>query len=95
MFKVLAKIAYAALILIEGLIAIRFVIILINANPNNSLISLALNISEIFVKPFYGVVNDTWKFSGITFDLTCLVSLMFYMIMAFICLELIKAFSQN
>jgi len=56
---------------------------------------MALRVSEIFVRPFYGVTTDTIKFSGITFDLTCLVSLLFYMILGFICLELIKAFSEN
>ncbi len=95
MFRVLAKLGYMALVLIEGLVSIRFVIILINANPQNSLIAMALRVSEIFVRPFYGVTTDTIKFSGITFDLTCLVSLLFYMILGFICLELIKAFSEN
>ncbi len=95
MFKLLARIAYTILTLIEALVAIRFVLLLIKANPNNELVALVLKYSEYFVKPFYGITNDVLNVGGIVFDLTSIIALVFYMVLAFVAIELVRAFSHN
>lgn len=95
MFKLLARIAYTILTLIEALVAIRFLLLLIKANKSNELVAFVMKNSEYFVKPFYGITTDVLNIGGILFDLTSIVALVFYMVLAFVATELLRAFSHN
>lgn len=94
MFRVIAKIIYTILLIIESLIAIRFVLHLINASADTGFAGFIYRTSDIFVNPFRGLAPDTILFQGITIDTLALVGLLIYMIMAFIAVELIKTFSN-
>lgn len=96
MFRLLARIAYTIIVLIQGIIAIRFVARLFNLNSSNELVKWVIETSEIFVSPFYGVLDQsTLVVNGFTLDLNALVAGFFFLIAGFICIEIVKAFSAN
>lgn len=95
MFRLLARILYVGLLFIEALVAGRFILLLINASMENSLVAKALEWSNYLVSPFRGIVDDSLVLGNLRFDLTSIVALVFYMILAFVAMEMIKAFSAD
>jgi hypothetical protein len=95
MFRLLARLIYTLLLLVEALVAARFILLLINANTDNSLVAQAMKYSNYLVSPFKGIVDDTLALGNLQFDLTSIVALVFYMILAFVAMEMIKAFSAD
>jgi hypothetical protein len=95
MFKLIAKIFYLATLAVETLVAIRFVAKLIKASEANSLVSWVYSQSEMFIQPFSGITSDTLVVAGLEIELTTVVALIFYMIIAFVLTELIKTFSHE
>lgn len=84
---------YTILLLIESIILIRFILKFIGAPSYNILANLTYKYSDIFLKPVSGITGAGFYFSGYFVDTVALVGLFFYMILAFITIELIKAFS--
>lgn len=95
MFRLVARLLYTILLVIESLIAMRFIIKLINANSDNKFVALVLEHSERFVKPFEGIVSNSLSLGNLSIDLNSIVALVFYMIFAFVAIEMIKAFSNS
>jgi len=94
MFRFLAKVFYACLVLIETLVAIRFVFKLIGANAQNTIVSRVYELSSVFVAPFQGIVTGDWKFGRYFVDVDALVSLVIYMLIAFVTIEIINIFTH-
>lgn len=94
MFKLIAKIIYTLLVLIETLIAIRFVLKLIEASSGIKLVDLVYTYSDFFLGFLYGIVPSETIWFGFNIDLLALLGLGFYMILAFVAIELIRAFSN-
>lgn len=92
-FRVVSKILYTILLIIETLISIRFIFKLIGADPNNGVVKGIYEISGIFVDPFKGIVSGNWYIGDFYIDVDAIIALIVYMIMAFIVVELIKVFS--
>jgi hypothetical protein len=62
--------------IIQALIAIRIVLLLIDANQANGLVSFIYNLSSFFVGPFEGVLNTNAVAAGASvFDIAALVAL--------------------
>lgn len=95
MIRLLLKLLYTAIIFVEALIGIRFILLLINANKGNSLVNWVYEYSTPFVKPFYGITSSSWELFGVELDLNSLVALAFYMVVGYVVIELIKAFSRD
>ncbi|MCK9368450.1 hypothetical protein M0R04_00520 [Candidatus Dojkabacteria bacterium] len=96
MFKIIAKIGYTVLVLIEATIISRIVILVLNANTSNKIIGYILSISSQLISPFKGILNSEFlQIGGVSLELTSVVALFFYMILAFIAIEIIKAFSNS
>ncbi len=93
MVRLIAQILYSLDLLIESLISIRFVFKLFNANPVNSIVHWVYNASDIFIRPFVGIVNADWHIGSFFIDVNALVALVVYMIIAFVLIEVIKAFT--
>lgn len=93
MFKVLSKILYTILLIIETVIAIRVVFKFINAEAANQLVGFVYSLSENFVKPFGGIITNNIKLGKFTIDTTAILALIVYMVIAFILVEMIKVFS--
>ncbi len=62
--------------LIQVVIAARFVLLLLDAREANGLVSGILNISQLFVAPFDGILRtDSLHAAGSVFDITAVVAL--------------------
>lgn len=95
MLSLIFKILYAADLLIEASIVMRMILTLVKANATNTYVKWIYDISTMFVTPFEGIIAKSIKINNFTFDLTPLMALVFYIVIAFVLSELIKAFSRQ
>jgi hypothetical protein len=95
MLSLLFKILYAADLLIEGSIVMRIILTLVKAKSTNTFVKWIQDMSEIFITPFNGIVADFLKIDNFQIELAPIVALVFYIIIAFILSELVKAFSHQ
>jgi len=95
MLKLIIRLAYFGVIFIEGLIITRIVLLVLNANLENKFANWVFNTSTIYVKPFEGIVTSSLQINNFTLELTPLVALLFYIIIAFVLSELLKSFSRE
>lgn len=95
MIKLILRLAYIALTFIEGLIVANIVLVIANANRNNSIVSWIINTSEIFIAPFEGVLTSDIKINDFVISVTPFVALVFFLIAGFILSELLKSFSRD
>ena len=71
--------------IIQGLIAIRIVLLLVDANQANGLVTFIYNLSAFFVGPFEGVLNtDAVRAGASIFDIAALVALVGWTILEFL-----------
>jgi uncharacterized protein YggT (Ycf19 family) len=94
-FRVIAKILYSVLLIIETIISIRFVFMLVGANENNPFVSLVYDVSSIFVDPFQNIFDVNWSLGRFYIDVDAIVALVIYMLAAFIAIEINKVFSTT
>lgn len=94
-FRVIAKIIYSILLIIETLISIRFVFKLVGASKSSSIVNAIYWASSIFVKPFVGIINVDLHIGRFFIDLDAVLALIIYMIAAFVVVELIKVFAPR
>lgn len=71
------RIMWSALVLLEILLAFRFVLRLIGANPNSGFAMLLYGISGVFVGPFNGLVG-TPTTGGAPLEVTTLIAMAVY-----------------
>lgn len=95
MLSLLFKLLYACDLFVEASIVMRVVLSILNANQSNTFVNWVYDISSIFIQPFEGVISNSIQIDNFTFELTPLVALVFYIILAFVLSELIKAFSHR
>lgn len=96
MIKFVARIAYTVLSIIQALIIFRIMIILFSLNTSNSIISWIYNQSSIFVSPFKGILeNEFLTIVNFKLELTSIVALFVYLIIGFVIIEIIKAFTME
>jgi len=74
-----AELTRRVMVLIFGLIQIviglRFLMLLLDAREANGLVSGVLNVSQLFVAPFQGILGkDALHSAGSTFDVTAIVA---------------------
>jgi hypothetical protein len=82
--------------LIQLVIALRFVLLLLDAREANGLVSGILNISQVFVAPFDGILRtDNLHAAGSIFDLTAIVALVGWTIIEMVVLWAIGIFRRE
>jgi hypothetical protein len=92
-----AEIARRATVLVFGLIQIvigaRIVLLLLDAREANGLVSAVLNVSQVFVAPFEGMLRtDALHSAGSTLDVTAVVALVGWTVLELIVLWVIGMF---
>ena len=92
-----AELARRIVVLIFGLIQIvigaRIVLLLLDAREANALVSAILNISQVFVAPFEGILRtDSLNASGSVLDVTAIVAFVGWTILELIVLWIIGIF---
>lgn len=82
--------------LIQLVIVLRFVLLLLNAREANDLVAGILNVSQVFVAPFEGILRtDALKSAGSVFDITAIVALVGWTILELVVLWAIGIFRRE
>jgi len=95
-----AELARRIVVLVFGLIQIvigaRIVLLLLDAREANGLVSGILNVSQVFVAPFEGILRtDSLNAAGSVLDITAIVALVGWTILELIVLWVIGIFSRR
>jgi hypothetical protein len=88
------RIVWFVISLIVALIALRFVLLALGANPQNAFASFVYGLSGIFVAPFIGLFGVEPTFGTSYYESASLVAIAVYLLVGWIIsklLELIKA----
>jgi hypothetical protein len=82
--------------LIQVVIALRILLLLVNARTGNALVSAILDISQIFVAPFEGILRtDALKASGSVLDVTAIVALIGWTVLELIVIWAVNVFRRE
>jgi hypothetical protein len=82
--------------LIQIVIAARFVLLLLDAREANGLVSGILNVSQLFVAPFEGILRtDSLHAAGSVFDITAIVALVGWTILELIVIWAVGIFRRE
>ena len=90
------RIAVLVFGLIQIVIGARIVLLLLDAREANGLVSAILNISQVFVAPFEGMLRtDALHSAGSTLDVTAVVALVGWTVLELIVLWVIGIFARR
>jgi hypothetical protein len=67
---------------VEALLAMRFVLLLLGANPDSPFVSLIYGLSNPFVLPFVGIFGEP-RFAGSVIEWSSLVGIVVYLLVAY------------
>jgi len=82
--------------LIQLLIGARIVLLLLDAREGNGLVSGILNLSQLFVAPFEGILrSDALHAGGSTLDIAAIVAILGWTIVEFIVIKGLAVFSRE
>ena len=86
---VLARIIYFVFGVIIAFIVLRFIFLLLGANADNTFVSFIYSVSGAFVAPFYGIFNITPKMGASVFDISSIVAIVVYALIAWALVSLV------
>jgi uncharacterized membrane protein len=75
--------------IIIGLIGLRVVLRLIVANPANTFADFIYDVTNIFLGPFFGLTNTPTTTDGIALEISSLIAMVVYALVAYIIVKLI------
>jgi hypothetical protein len=82
--------------LIQFVIGARFVLLLLDAREANGLVSAILNISQVFVAPFAGILRtDSLHASGSVLDITAIVALIGWTVLEVVVIAAVRIFRRE
>lgn len=77
--------------IISAILALRFVLALLGANPNNAFANFIYSISRPFIAPFFGLFSYDSTYTGVgRFELFTLVAIAVYLLLAWLLSKLIN-----
>ena len=82
--------------LIQLVIGLRFLLLLVDAREANGLVSAVLNIGQVFIAPFDGILRtDALHAAGSVFDLTAVVAFIGWTILELVVLWAVGIFRRD
>ena len=94
--ELVRRIAVLLFGLIQLVIGLRIVLLLLDAREANSLVSGILNVSQVFVAPFAGILGtDSLHAAGSVFDVTAIVALVGWTILELVVLWAVGIFRRE
>lgn len=75
--------------IIMGLIALRFLLRLLGANPNNGFADFIYTVSYPFVAPFFGLFNYTANLANGRFEFESLIAILVYAFVAWLLAKIV------
>lgn len=79
---ILARVVYFIFGVIIAFIALRFVLLLLGANEGNAFVDFVYAVSGVFVAPFYGIFGNTPQFGRSVLDISSIVAMAVYALVA-------------
>lgn len=94
--EVARRVIYFLFGLIQVVIALRILLLLVNARQANAIVSAILDISQLFVAPFEGILRtNALKASGSILDVTAIVALVGWTVLELIVIWAINVFRRE
>ncbi len=90
--NMVARVIYTISAVITSLLALRFLLSLLGANPANSFANLIYSLSRPLVAPFFGLFNYNAQLGIARFEFETLIALIVYGLLAWI---LVRIFSGS
>jgi hypothetical protein len=82
--------------IIQLLIVLRIVLLLLDARTGNDLVRFILDLSQVFVAPFIGILNtDALKAGGSVFDVAALLALIGWTVLELVALWIVNVFRRE
>jgi hypothetical protein len=90
------RIAVFAFGLVQGVIVLRIVLLLMNARETNGLVSGILNLSQVFVAPFDGILHtNALTAGGSILDMAAIVALIGWTIVELLVVAAVGIFRRE
>ncbi|HET7676619.1 MAG TPA: hypothetical protein VFK38_02090 [Candidatus Limnocylindrales bacterium] len=81
---------------IQALIVLRILLLLLNAREGNALVAFILDLSQIFVAPFEGILRtNALQAGGSVLDVSAIVALVGWTILELIVIALVNVFRRE
>ncbi len=93
--RILFKLLYILVSFGQTILIFRIVLSLIKANLSNYFVSWVYSISDILMTPFQGIMAEEIYLDNFRIELTPIIALIFFSIVAFILSELAKTLSKT
>lgn len=90
-----ARLIYFIFGLIIAFIALRFILLLLAANQGNAFVDFVYAVSGIFVAPFYGIFGNTPQLGSSIVDVSSIVAIIVYALIAWAIVSLATIGSRN
>lgn len=74
---------------IIALLALRIILLLLAANQGNGFVDFIYNLSNVFAAPFYGIFNYTPHYGKFYFEISSVVAIIIYALVAWGITELL------
>ncbi|HEX2626793.1 MAG TPA: hypothetical protein VHL56_07785 [Candidatus Limnocylindrales bacterium] len=82
--------------LIQLLIGLRIVLLVLDAREGNGLVSAILNLSQLFVAPFEGILrSDAMHAGGSTLDFAAVVAIIGWTVLEFVVIKALAVFRRE
>jgi hypothetical protein len=82
--------------IIQLLIVLRIVLLLLDARTGNDLVRFILDLSQVFVAPFIGILNtDALKAGGSVLDVAAVVALIGWTVLEVVALWIVNVFRRE
>lgn len=92
--EVLTQAAYLVFAIVEGLLAIRFVLRLMGASPFNDLVAWVYNTTSLLVLPFQSAFPSQVS-DGAVFEVSTLLAMVGYLILFYLVVAIFRMFVQE
>lgn len=90
-----ARIIYFVGGVLIALLAIRFILVLLGANPNNAFANFIYTVSHPFVSPFFGLFNYDQTLGHARFELSTLIAILVYALVTALLARLVTIGSRR
>lgn len=90
-----ARLVYFIFGVIIAFIALRFILLLLAANQGNVFVDFVYGVSGLFVAPFYGIFGNTPQFGASVVDVSSIVAIIVYALIAWAIVSLATLGSRD
>lgn len=91
----IARLVWFIFGVIIAFIALRFVLLLLAANQGNAFVDFVYGVSGVFVAPFYGIFGNTPQLGASVVDVSSIVAIIVYALVAWAIVSLATIGSRN